>query len=528
MRRPASRHRKPARRPWRWLLGRSAFGFVAAMLFGLPFFGVPALASLADQTVPPLSILSPSDAVEVGDGNLVMIECNAFDKADGVVDSVQVSIDGSGTWMAADHSADDSRRWRFLWSDPPTGAHRISVRATGIEGTTSVEQTITVRIADVWNSPYIIDNPYASAGKFRKTELHTHSTNSFDGWTSLPPAQLAIEYKKRGYEIVAITDHDVVSNPQEVTDANLLVIPGYESTSDSGHITGLFVDMPVSAALPAQARIDAINAMGGMAILNHPSWRVGWRNTDLRSLHGFFGLEVFNEIVGDNQAKVQANMRLWHDVLNVKGRPSRTWAVAVSDAHDVTNVDKGWIMLKTPTLDANAVRQGMTNGAFYASNGPSFNALGVLNGAVTASSSDAALLRFIDQDMNVLQESPAQWGSYRPSGAERWVRVEAVRADGRTAWSQPFWLLPNAPTAAAIPTWTGTALAGETIPGARIHVSDNGEYVGNTVAGADGQFLFPCSTLSAGEHDFVLFAVSGWPDQVEGPRATLEFNGPSG
>ncbi|MBM2809864.1 MAG: hypothetical protein HW416_623 [Chloroflexi bacterium] len=497
-------------------------------MVGLPFLGVPALADLADQTAPPLSILSPSDSAEVGDGNLVMIECNAFDKADGVVDSVQVSIDGSETWMPADHSAEDSRRWRYLWSDPSPGQHRIRVRATGIEGTSSVEQTITVKIADVWNSSYTIDNPYASAGKFRKTELHTHSTNSFDGWTSLPPAQLALEYKKRGYEIVAITDHDVVSNPQQVTDGTFAVIPAYESTSDSGHITGLFVDMPVSPALPAQARIDAINAMGGMAILNHPSWRIGWRNTDLRSLNGFFGLEVFNQIAGDNQPKIQGNMQLWHDVLNAKGRPSRTWAVAVDDAHDVANIDMGWIMLKTPSLDRDAVRQAMTNGAFYASSGPSFGALGVLNGAVTASSPDAAVLRFIDQDLKVLQESPAQWGSYRPTGAERWIRIEAVRPDGRTAWSQPFWLLPNVPTVAALPTWTGTALVGETVPGARVHVSDNGEYLGSAVAAADGQFLFPCSTLSAGKHDFVLFAVASWPDQVEGPRVTLEFSGPSG
>ena len=33
---------------------------------------------------------------------------------------------------------------------------------------------------------------------------------------------------------------------------------------------------------------------------------------------------------------------------------------------------------------------------------------------------------------------------YKPTGLERWVRVEATTADGKTAWSQPFWILPNA------------------------------------------------------------------------------------
>jgi hypothetical protein len=220
-------------------------------------------------------------------------------------------------------------------------------------------------------------------------------------------------------------------------------------------------------------------------------------------------------------------MQLWHEVLNAKGRPSRTWATAVDDAHDVANLDKAWVMLKTAQLTRGAVKQALTDGAFYASNGPSFSTIGVMNGAITASSQDATALRFIDQDQRVLQESPASWGTYRPKGSERWIRVEAVRPDGRTAWTQPFWLLPNAPTVAVVPTWTGTSLVGETVPGARVHVSDNGEYLGNTLALADGQFVFPCSMLAPGQHDFTVFAVSTWPDQVQGPPVVFAYS-PSG
>ena len=42
--------------------------------------------------------------------------------------------------------------------------------------------------------------------KYFKTNLHTHSTVS-DG--KLSPEELKEEYKKRGYSVVAFTDHEV-------------------------------------------------------------------------------------------------------------------------------------------------------------------------------------------------------------------------------------------------------------------------------------------------------------------------------
>ena len=40
-------------------------------------------------------------------------------------------------------------------------------------------------------------------------------------------------------------------------------------------------------------------------------------------------------------------------------------------------------------------------------------------------------------------EGPAQLASYTPTGTEKWIRIEADSADGHTAWSQPFWMLPR-------------------------------------------------------------------------------------
>jgi hypothetical protein len=225
---------------------------------------------------------------------------------------------------------------------------------------------------------------------------------------------------------------------------------------------------------------------------------------------------------------VASNLRLWTDALNVHGWTDRIWAVAVDDAHEArtnpNSLDLGWVMVKTPTLDERAIRQALERGAFYASNGPRFEVLGVLGGAITASSPDAATIRFIDQDMRVLGQGPASGASYRPTGAERWIRVEAVMADGRTAWSQPFWLLPNAPHAAVSATSSGLVLSGQTLPGATVHVSADGQYLGFVAADGVGSFTY-ATGLDAEAHDFWVMAAAPWPDHLESLPSLLATGG---
>lgn len=507
---------------------RPTLGLILTLAVSLPFLGdlfvvgERARASIAEPVGGPLRIISPAEAAVLGDGNLLLVETIATDPADGVADRVEIAIDGDQEWAPAERDASDPTRWRYLWADPSRGFHQVRARAFGIEDHQVVEQQVTVRVADQWSTTFIVDNPYASAGTYFKGQMHMHTSASFDNWTALPPAYQALEYKKAGYHFVVITDHDVVAYPQELNDGSFLVIPGYESTAESGHIVAAFTREVVSPALPPQERIDAITAAGGIAILAHPGWRVGWSGTQFTELRGFTGFEIFNGITSDPREGAQRNAGRWQQVLNAKGRSGRVWAVAVDDAHLTNEMGRGWVMVKAAELTEGAIRQSIERGAFYASSGPSFRVLGVLNGAITASSPDAATIRFIDQDANVVSEGPGSWAGYRPRGSERWVRVEAVAADGRRAWSQPFWLIPNAPTADVVARWDGMALAGQTIPRARVHVSDNGQYLGNVVAADDGGFIFNWGSFAPGTHDLWLVATSPW-EQIDSPPMLLAY-----
>ncbi|HZT06221.1 MAG TPA: Ig-like domain-containing protein [Chloroflexota bacterium] len=513
------------------MVRQPTIGFILVVVLALPFlgdlFGVRdrALASFFDPQSGPLRITSPTDSAVVGDGDLVLVEGTAVDPNDGDPDPVEVSIDGSNDWKPADLDATEPGRWRYLWSDPSPGFHRILARSLNDAHAPVVEQSIIVQVAETWSTPFIIDNPYANAGSFRKGQLHMHTTNSFDGWNSLPPAQDALEYKRHGYQFVVLTDHDVVSNPTEVNDGTFVAIPGFESTSEKGHITASFTTTTVPNDLPPQDRIDAIDGNGGFAILAHPDWQVGWKGIDFQNLHGYLGFEIFNAVATTTAERQARNTQLWQDALNAKGWASRIWAVAVDDSHDPSMIDKGWVMVKSPQLTEASIKRSIEKGALYASNGPSFSVLGVLKDAITAVSPEASVIRFIDQDGNVVSEGPPSWAAYRPNGKERWIRVEATMADGRTAWSQPFWLIPNMPKVSYIPTWGGTmALVGQTVPGARVHISDHGNYLGSVVANDDGQFMYRSPALSPSTHDFWVLATAPWPDQVEGPPTLLAYS----
>ena len=519
-----SRRGAVRRRPW---LGRQTLGLFLIAALGVPFFGDlfgdSALADLMPAPQPSaFRITSPADNAVLNDGNLVLIEGTSVDQGNGRPGRVEVALGNDDTWVPTNVAADDDSRWRFLWSDPAPGFHRIRARALGMDGRPIAEQNEIVEVQATSTAAYGIDNPYATVGAFVKGQLHLHTTSSFDGYASMPPAQDALAYKRRGYQFVAITDHDVISYPKDIIDDSFTLLRGYESTSDTGHIVALDVDQVAPSSWRPQSRIDKINQDGGLAILAHPAWTVGWKDGDMTSLQGYQCMEIFNGMT-DAPGRTERAVQLWHEALNAKGYATRIWAVAADDAHNPDQMDKGWVMVKTPRLTPDAIRRAIENGACYASNGPAFNVLGVMNGAIVAATQDAARVRFIDQDLRVLAEVQAGWAEYRPSGTERWIRVEATTADGKTAWSQPFWIVPNAPQAQLVTDDTGMSLLGQALPGARVDVSDEGQYVGSAIANEQGAFRLKVPATDDGRHDMWLMATAPWPDHLNSQPTLISY-----
>ncbi len=62
-------------------------------------------------------------------------------------------------------------------------------------------------------------------GKFYKANLHCHSTVS-DGANT--PQEMKDYYKAQGYDILAITDHELLVDHTDLSDPDFLMVPGYE------------------------------------------------------------------------------------------------------------------------------------------------------------------------------------------------------------------------------------------------------------------------------------------------------------
>jgi len=108
-------------------------------------------------------------------------------------------------------------------------------------------------------------------------ELHCHSTYS-DGTAT--PQEIVSYAKRMGLAGIAVTDHDAIAGSLaalEYATDSFRVVPAVEVSSTDGHILALGVRELVEKDMPARKTVDAIHALGGMAIAAHPydRWRTG-------------------------------------------------------------------------------------------------------------------------------------------------------------------------------------------------------------------------------------------------------------
>ena len=288
--------------------------------------------------------------------------------------------------------------------------------------------------------PPRITDPYAVPGRYRKAQLHCHTTNS-DGAYS--PRQLIERYRTAGYAFVVFTDHGRVTACDDLNDGAFLALPGVETAIGrpfgplGPHLGRLGAPGPLHVR-GAQPCIDATVAAGGVVSLHHPGWTGnlwtgGWSEAEMARLRGYHLIEVSN-----HHSHSPADVNRWAAVLARRGPQAPVGAVAVDDLHRDRDFDTGWVMVKTEAVTAEAFLRALRGLAVYASTGPSAE-FSVRDGAIRCAS-DAVRLRFIDAAGAIRHESGGPEAAYEPQGDEGFVRVECAGRSRGTAWSQAFWV----------------------------------------------------------------------------------------
>lgn len=257
--------------------------------------------------------------------------------------------------------------------------------------------------------------------RFFKANLHTHSTIS-DG--KLTPQEVKAGYKAKGYQILCLTDHNIIVDHSAMNDPDFLMLTGIEInvnvpdwnwasgktyhmnliSKDPGNLwspSKLYRRFPDSAAyedkmqfenMPLECTPESINTMiekaaekGFLVMYNHPTWSCQ-TYPDYAGLKGLWGMELRNSeccLIGHNEN----NFRVFKDILN---NGTRVFPLGTDDMHSPRSMGKSWIMVGAKELRYDSVIEALEKGDFYMSCGPEISELYMEGNVLKVSCSDAA------------------------------------------------------------------------------------------------------------------------------------------
>ena len=252
---------------------------------------------------------------------------------------------------------------------------------------------------------------------FYKANLHCHSTYS-DG--KCTPTQLKEEFKKRGYSIVAFTDHEHVIDHSYLNDEDFLTITSCEvaikefpeqSTYKNFDMRvchlNLYALAPHNTVTPCYSSIydhfrgnpevpplihhngeykrtysgEGINAIihqareqGFIVSYNHPTWSLETA-LDYLQYENLFAVEIYNHGCARNSTRVD-DERVFDDMLRAG---KSVYCTCADDNHSLVDAFGGWVQINAEKLEYATIMNALQKGDFYASTGPKILSL-VQNG----------------------------------------------------------------------------------------------------------------------------------------------------
>ena len=288
-----------------------------------------------------------------------------------------------------------------------------------------------------------IDSPYSEHGTWLRGNLHTHSTIS-DG--TRDPELVIQDYAARGYDFLALSDHDVFADPAEYQEeTNVVLLPAVELSADGPHMLHIGATKAVTYEEDRQTAVDAVLADEGFAAPAHPNWKGDfdhWPQATLDRVEGYRGLEIFNGLMYGHPGARAATDR-WDQLLS-DGR--RIWGYANDDSHRPWDVARGWNVVQVDEVSRAAILEALASGRCYASTGVTVDRIDVTGDTITVEAADADEIHFVTDHgvvQRVVEGSTAQFRVpdhlvHREDHS--YVRAECYGQGTDRAWLQPMFL----------------------------------------------------------------------------------------
>lgn len=252
---------------------------------------------------------------------------------------------------------------------------------------------------------YHITNPYQTVdwdtyGQY-KANFHSHTTES-DGGHS--PKDMIEDHYKKGYDVLAITDHSFTSTTWDRKDRNpahyltserlaeieagtdrdgrgMIGIPFSNEQSISAHLNTFWANFNNEKGATLESKIAQCEKLGGISHINHPGRSTGAsrklfdvgaaissdpkivkRYVDLFMKYpSCVGMEIINKKDDSESDRI-----LWDNIL-MSTMPDRpVWGFSNDDTHSKGATGFSYNIMLMPENSLGNVRYSMENGTFYA------------------------------------------------------------------------------------------------------------------------------------------------------------------
>ena len=316
-----------------------------------------------------------------------------------------------------------------------------------------------------------------------KANLHCHTDLSDGHWTA---KQVKEEYKKRGYSVVAITDHERLVSHNDLTDENILFLTAYEAyirnfpfdpiTDGQSHIN-LYSKTPENKMLyytPNHTKyipknelknleyhylvehrefsvpflkkmVDDAHECGFLVCHNHPTWSFE-DESYADAYEKCFAMEIYNHssYMGGH---TEFNEHFYEYQLN-RGR--KMALIAADDNHNSRSVDDprcdsfgGVTYILADKLEYGTIIEALEKQDFYASTGPQILSLTLDKGTLQVKTSPVKRICFVTNCHKrgifvAPKNEEISQGEFALHEKVEWVYVEVTDVAGNKAYSRAY------------------------------------------------------------------------------------------
>lgn len=245
----------------------------------------------------------------------------------------------------------------------------------------------TIILTSCQEAPLVEEAP-----KLQWFKGNTHAHTTLCGHADTHPDTVALWYLDRDYNFLILSEHDQFIDPSSVNlpgdrRDDFILIPGEElSHYNHVHATAMNIEgevhthphepHSVSNVELLQAYVDSTIDRGGELILNHPNFGKGIPASEIGQVERLHLFELYNGhpyVYNWGTEELPSVEAKWDSLLTAG---VKMLGISSDDAHNfktwgekISNPGRGWVMVESDTLTADAITASITEGRFYASSG---------------------------------------------------------------------------------------------------------------------------------------------------------------